>query len=574
MTETVAREAHLEALREKSPALRKLAELEELDKKVTGELTRGEVSEIYGKTIKNDVANIEVLFYGLINNFSESDQSNFGVTGPSCTGKSYLPREILRPFPEENIHWKGYNSPKSFYYEKGELVGEDGSPLSDRRTYINERIQDWIKDNPKPEAGDGVTYWNEERRNRVAELKQEYEDLEKYIVVDLHQQILVFLDTNSDALLQELRPVLSHDKKEIEVSIVNRSKDGKNRIMKVIIRGYPTMITSSVSHMLDEQEQTRHIQISPETTQDKYVKSLKVQTEALANPRKYREEVREDDGINLLRRRIQLIRDSQVSQAIVPKHLAEEIYERFIENHPTLRPRHQRDYPRIIQYIKAHALFNQWTREKSGDGCSVYVNRLDVEEGFNILEPLLESNELGIPPYEYKFFKESLKPALLKNEGEGLHRNDIGSIYYKHHKTMIGQNRRDKMIQLYLETGLVYEATNPNDRRMKNIYLTPPVGKNFKNTETMDQEDSKINTHPGLGIYSQTGTEGSESLSPVLQERLEDLTKHMSGSEDVTVPELSDVSEIQPEGVESLLGVLERDNMVFQPRPGYWRLTQ
>ncbi|MFH2109927.1 MAG: hypothetical protein ABIJ47_01565 [Candidatus Bathyarchaeota archaeon] len=449
----------------------------------TREMSREEVCRIYTKTVKNDTANIQVLFYGFINNYTESDQLNFSITGPSTTGKTFLPREVLRPFPQEDINWKGYTSPKAFYHDRGALVRADGSELQPQHEFVREALKKWMEENPKPTKGQGISEWREQRQRVAAEFKDIWEDIDKKLIVDTHQKFEVFIDQPSDALQRELRPLLSHDRKEIEASITDRTKDGANRTKKVIIRGYPTTVSSSVAHLLDEQEQTRHVQVSPETTQEKFREAIKAQAEALANPGEYRDSVDRDPGFELLRRRIRLIKESPTETVVIRPEDRDEVYRRFKDKHPYLRPRHQRDFPRLIAYIKGHALFNQWTREQTPDGKEIYATRLDLEEGFKILEPLLESNELGIPPHEYEFFNKVLKPALEAAEN-GLHRNDVSKMYFDHFKSRIGQKARDRVVQLYLETGLVVEEVDPENRRSKRIYSTPPVWE--KNTQASE----------------------------------------------------------------------------------------
>jgi len=309
----------------------------------------------------------------------------------------------------------------------------------------------------------------------------------------------------------------------------------------VIIRGFPTTISSSVAHLLDEQEQTRHIQISPETTQEKFTETLLAQSKALADPTKYREEIENNPGFELLSQRIQLIKESPIKNVVIREEDRQKIYSRFLEKHPLLRPRHQRDFPRIISYIKSHAIFNQWTREKTEDGLAIYANQTDIEEGFKILEPLLESNELGIPPHEYKFYIECLKPKLDESTN-GLHRNDVSKLYFDFYKVRIGQKRRDKMIELFLETGLTVEEIDPNDKRSKRLYSTPPVG-----------EEKKIR---------------NESTQKRLEELIEVLNQGLE-----TPEELAEAIELPVEGVNGLLKLLARDNTVYQPYPGVWRLV-
>lgn len=250
----------------------------------------------------------------------------------------------------------------------------------------------------------------------------------------------------------------------------------------MIIVGYPTTISSSVSHLLDEQEQTRHIQISPEVSQDKFLATIHQQSVALSDKDKYKLGLEQHQGFQVLTERVSMIKKGMVRDVVIREEHRENTYTRFIENNPVLRPRHQRDFPRLVSFIKAHALFNQWTREHVPDGTKIYANETDVEEAFAILEPLLESNEMGIPPHEYKFYVETLKPALAESI-YGLHRNDVSALYFEHYKTRVGQKRRDNMVKLFLETGLLEEATDPEDKRSKKLYA--PGGVSQKNDNAL-----------------------------------------------------------------------------------------
>lgn len=520
-----------------------------------GEMTREQVTEIFTKTVKHDEATTQVLFYGVVLNYTESEQMNFSVTGPSSTGKTYLPGEILRVFPPEDIHWKGYTSPKAFYHERGKLrFTATGEELPSRYDYVDEKMRPWLLANPKPAQNSGIVgEWRELHKAAKAALKQEWEDLDKQIVVNLHQKIEVFIDQPSDALQRELRPILSHDRKELEASITDRTAKGSNRTKKVIIVGYPTTISSSVSHLLDEQEQTRHIQISPEVSQDKFLATIKQQSVALSDKDKYKLELEQHRGFEILTERVLMIKKGMVRDVIIREELRENIYTRFIENNPILRPRHQRDFPRLISFIKAHALFNQWTREHIPDGTKIYANDTDIDEAFAILEPLLESNELGIPPHEYKFFIGALEPALTESEN-GLHRNDVSALYFEHYKTRIGQKRRDNMIKLFLETGLVEEATDPDDKRSKRIYS--PGGVSQKNEDVEESEKA-------LGLREKM---------QVLLELMQELDYPAA------IPEMFEAwkDEVGFEVVDELkkiLLVMVRDGAIYQPTPGFWEVA-
>ena len=142
----------------------------------------------------------------------------------------------------------------------------------------------------------------------------------------------------------------------------------------MLLIGYPTVHFNSVRFSLDEQERTRLWLTSPEITQDKLRKSLKQQSRALANRTAYKNTLNQNRDRELLKLRVRLIKESTVRNIILRPEDADTIYQMFIKNHPTLTPRHQRDFPRIVSMIKAHALFNQWTREHTEDGTAIYAN--------------------------------------------------------------------------------------------------------------------------------------------------------------------------------------------------------
>ncbi len=95
-------------------------------------------------------------------------------------------------------------------------------------------------------------------------------DKEKNIyIIDLSRKILIFLDQPHNQLLERLRPILSHDKKEIRLKITDKSQKSGLRTKNLIIKGYPSVIFCSAGLNIDEQEGTRFILLSPETSQEK-----------------------------------------------------------------------------------------------------------------------------------------------------------------------------------------------------------------------------------------------------------------------------------------------------------------
>ena len=68
----------------------------------------------------------------------------------------------------------------------------------------------------------------------------EWDDELKGYRVNLERKILIFLDQPHDALLQRLRPLLSHDQKELMMKITDKRELKGLRTKSVIVRGFPT----------------------------------------------------------------------------------------------------------------------------------------------------------------------------------------------------------------------------------------------------------------------------------------------------------------------------------------------
>jgi len=468
------REKHLEALREQSPALQVLHQREQDAEEATKEMTTEQVAETLGTTIKHDKVSKTLKFFGTILNYTEEDQQNFSSNGPSAVGKSWIVSEVLEYFPVEDILSKGYTSPTAFWHLNSELCRADGEPLDTRDRYVEEGITHWEELKPLPPKGEGRENWREKRKSERRRLKAEWEEIDKFYIVNLENKILHFRDQPHDKLLQNLRPVLSHDSKIIELNITDKTREGGHRTKKVLVIGYPTVHFNSVRFSLDEQERTRLWLDSPEITQKKFKDTLKQQSKSLANREAFKEELQKNKDRQLLKLRVRLIKESQVRNVNIKPEAADAIYTKFLKDHPTLTPRHQRDFPRLIATIKAHALFNQWTREHSESGAAIYANSTDIEEGPKLCKELIESNELGLPPHVYRYYEEGLRPELDANP-DGLHKTDLSRLYFAFYHTRIGKKSLENMIDLFLETGLIIEDIDPEDKRRKKLY-SPTLG--------------------------------------------------------------------------------------------------
>ena len=148
-----------------------------------------DLTDVLGLTIKRDEENKIVTFLRELSAYTENAQFNVSFNAPSSTGKSYIPTEIAKLFPQEDVIELAYCSPTAFFHD----IGEYNKELKGYR-------------------------------------------------IDLSHKILVFLDQPHNDLLARLRPLLSHDKKEINLKITDKSQKQGLRTKNILIRGYPSVI--------------------------------------------------------------------------------------------------------------------------------------------------------------------------------------------------------------------------------------------------------------------------------------------------------------------------------------------
>jgi len=467
----------------------------------TKPMSLDDVEEVLNTTLKRDHENKLMVFLTMLMNYSGDDQQNILFNAPSSTGKSYIALEIAKLFPSENVDKKGYTSPTAFFHVMGKLCRLTGEPLEDRNAYIDSKLKEWEKDHPRPSTEDyenksaeaikrrhALSEWKTHRKAEYYRVKEEWDGIEKIYVVSLEKRILIFKDQPHDRVLQVLRSMLSHDEKVLEVDITDKTKEGGHRTKKIRVIGYPTVVFCSASFSLNEQERTRFWILSPDMSQDKLKDSLKLQVKRLRDKEKFETELNVNEKRALLIRRIQAIKASNIHQIIIPESLADDLLTWFTEGRD-LSARDQRDFPRLIDLVKAHALFQMFQRTRTSDNCSVIASQEDVDVAKKLLDNVLKANRLGLPPYVYKFFFESLKPSITS---AGMDRESFSRLYYAQFKERLGEKARKLLIDLLKDAGLIEEAPDPADKRKMKIYIPLEGVENKKSfSEDTTQEKQK-----------------------------------------------------------------------------------
>ncbi|MCX6719815.1 MAG: toprim domain-containing protein [Candidatus Staskawiczbacteria bacterium] len=405
-------------------------------------LSSKELVDILGLTIKKDAENKLITFLCELSAYTENSQFNISFNAPSSTGKSYIPTETARLFPEEDVIEMGYCSTTAFFHDVGE-----------------------------------------------------YDKEKKGYLVDLSRKILIFLDQPHTQLLERLRPLLSHDKKEIVLKITDKSQKFGLKTKNVLLRGFPSVIFCSAGLKIDEQEGTRFLLLSPETSQEKIREAIYEKIKKETDNSAYKELLDNNPERKLLKDRILAIKQEDIKEIKIGS--PEKIKERFLGKAKMLKPRHPRDIGRLISIIKSSALLNLWFRERSGS--TIIANEEDIDEAFKIWDTISESQELNLPPFIFNLYKEVILPIW----EEKVHDQNLGTvgitrqeIVQKNYRTN-GRLMPDWQLRLHIipmleNAGLIKQEADPNDKRKILIY---PIA--TFNIQSLDKDKTIVSERVG-----------------------------------------------------------------------------
>lgn len=394
-----------------------------MESKPFQEITSDLLIETLGLTIKRDETNKLIVFLSQLSAYTEDSQLNISFNAPSSSGKSFIPTEIARLFPEEDVIEVGYCSPTAFFHQVGTFDRE----------------------------------------------KQGY-------IVDLSRKILIFLDQPHTLLLQHLRPMLAHDKKEILLKITDKSQKAGLRTKNIYLIGYPVVIFCTAGLKIDEQEATRFLLLSPQIDQKKIREAIYEKIRKESNTSSYMGLIETDPKRVELMERILAIKKRAIHEIRIGE--SKRIGELFFKRVKALKPRHQRDIGRILNLVKVFALLNLWHR-KEIEGI-IYANENDVKEAFKLWDTISKSQELNLPPYVYNLYEDVIVKAYKDKNGDfdaigklGITRQEILSKHFEVYGRFLPDwQLRQQILPILEMSGLISQEADPNDKRKILIYPT------------------------------------------------------------------------------------------------------
>jgi len=303
------------------------------------------VSKILDKKIKKEEKNKLIVLSVYLSAYG-SNPLNLFLKGESSVGKTYLAKTVAEYFPEEDVWFIGDMSPKALIHEHGRF--ENGK-----------------------------------------------------MYVSLENKILVFLETPRRQTLEMLKPILSHDRREIEYKIADKSSAGKLQTKSVIIEGWPATIFCTTDFKFLEELSTRSLLTTPETTQEKIAEVLEYKGGKYSKPW-VEMEVNADEDI--FKNSLKLLRSHK--EVCVP--YADELAQRYTKT----EPRVMRDFDKLMELIKMSAFLHQKQRPSfeielnGGRKQFVIATEYDYKIGIDLFDHIRETTVTGLAQPIIDFFEK------------------------------------------------------------------------------------------------------------------------------------------------------------------------
>jgi hypothetical protein len=391
-----------------------------------------EIANYLEPIIKRDNVTKVVSFLVQFSTYLLDDQLNLIIASLSSTGKTHILQSIAKLFPQDDVKILGYTSPKAFFHEL------------------------WI--------------WDEKRKKRI---------------VPLEKVNLIFQDQPHPDLLAKLRPILSHDKKEIEIKITDKSEKGGNLTKTILVRGFPAVSFATTYLKLDDQEITRALIISPEISQEKIKESVELAIrEKLDN--NFHEVLENEPGLKILEERILGFKEisKEIKRIVFVDFKEEDILNLFKDN-KNFAPKDMRNIKKFMALCECFAGLNYIFDRIKND--TLLVRKEDVMETVKLWKEIGKYQEIGIMPFALEVYYKVILP--LHKDGLVLTKKVIMKGIKERFSASIQLWYLEQQVLPALESGgFISIEKNPQDRRQ--IIVIPLV--DVEENEEKDEENGGI----------------------------------------------------------------------------------
>lgn len=441
---------------------------------------------------------------------------NLGVMAGSSEGKTYAVVKVTECFPEKDVIYIGKMSPTALIHQHGMLVDSSHNPIEEKLENLELNLNGNKENLRKSKKTDVNT---KDLEKYVSELQKEKKELlrESKNLIDLSCKILVFLDAPNPQLWNTLKPILSHDKYEIEFKTTQT--DGSLRVKQSVIRGFPAVIFCSAKNEKKDEMwkeiETRFDITSPNTETKKYRQANQFSILKKGIPEFAKSIVSNDEErkyaqyyIKKIKERILVFSDKNRNPVWNP------FYKIIGDKFPSNEGIDMRHCNRFLSYVNVESLINSDFNyvihfNQNGDKIQKYIitSLIDIENAVKVLGKISI-----VPPEQLKFLKDVFEPLLKENldfftsSNNGIE-NPISSgdfvpeltskqIAGKYNSVYGKKNTPKQILENYLDKleayGILDYKRNPEDKRQKLfIFSSKPNINNLDFLINEIQDESK-----------------------------------------------------------------------------------
>lgn len=353
------------------------------------------------KTVKQEDSLVRQIVYTMLSAYS-NNPINLGIIAPTSEGKSYPVIQAAEFVPKEDI-WKiGAMSTKVLVRQKGILVDRNNEPISHKVREVKASLK---------AAGNK----QEDRRQLEEELEQLLDG--EGTLIDLSNKILLFLEPPQHELWNLIKPILSHDDKEIEFPFVDRTEGVGLIVKRIVVRGWPACIFCSArddsSWQVWPEIESRFLIVSPNMNKQKYFESNLLIAQRKGLPNVVQQKLIISDEEKELAKECFLYLKDQIQQrsagGITGKGSAVWIpYGQLLaEVLPSNKGSDSRNTNRIFALLNIIPLTKAHLKPRLvyGSELLVVATLEDLREVLHITQDVT-----GMPVYKLKFYKEIFLP--------------------------------------------------------------------------------------------------------------------------------------------------------------------
>jgi len=288
----------------------------------------------------------------------------------------------------------------------------------------------------------------------------EWDEKERAFVVNLDKKLLVFLENPDPKTLQKLRPLLSHDRREIMYRYTDRTPKGSLRTMTSVLRGWPGVIFCGLQMPATEEYSSRWITASPDVTKDKIGAVIDRSGQEMKTPKQFEK----GEEFDVVRAGFQILGEGERWKVVAK--FGDLVSKYFRKKYPT----DMRRFKQFRDLIFAVTTLHAFRRNKDEDG-NLIAELKDIEIANGLLGLIETTSVHGVGRHLLDYHR-ALKD-LKEEKGIPSISYDQATIAYRRlrERPISKEGLLKGWLKPLEEAGLIDFEEDPEDKRRKNIVI-------------------------------------------------------------------------------------------------------